>query len=185
MPVLSKACSPELARQQSRGYNAGDAVSLLASSPSPASVPGTTVGDLRGAALRLSSPPAPASVPMPNFCTSVKCPCLWRSTVATKQRSPQAKKALRQAVQALLSEAAQVLLKVPQRSLAVAELYLSLPSHSTAFMHKQTIWLSDVLECYLNDFDTFHDNGRLMVTYLHPTVPACFRISLVSRLVSL
>eukprot|EP00929_Paragymnodinium_shiwhaense_P018775 TRINITY_DN13007_c0_g1_i3.p1 TRINITY_DN13007_c0_g1~~TRINITY_DN13007_c0_g1_i3.p1 ORF type:complete len:124 (-),score=25.03 TRINITY_DN13007_c0_g1_i3:471-842(-) len=123
---------------------------------------------------------------MPKFCKSVKCLCRRCSTLVTRQWSPQAKTALKQAVQALLSEAAQVLLKAPQRSLAVAELYLSLSLHATAFMHEQTpIRLSNVLECYLDDFDTFHDNGRLMVTYLHPRVPACFRMSLVSRLVSL
>eukprot|EP00929_Paragymnodinium_shiwhaense_P115407 TRINITY_DN84255_c0_g1_i1.p1 TRINITY_DN84255_c0_g1~~TRINITY_DN84255_c0_g1_i1.p1 ORF type:complete len:159 (+),score=23.69 TRINITY_DN84255_c0_g1_i1:78-554(+) len=97
---------------------------------------------------------------------------LWRATLVFR-------------VHILLHEAAHVLLRLPGRSLPVAELYLRLPVDVTGFMQRPMIWLSDVLELYLDDFDLIQIDGRLTVTYLHSFMVEQFARSTTSKLIRL
>eukprot|EP00929_Paragymnodinium_shiwhaense_P106193 TRINITY_DN71390_c0_g1_i2.p1 TRINITY_DN71390_c0_g1~~TRINITY_DN71390_c0_g1_i2.p1 ORF type:complete len:167 (-),score=32.56 TRINITY_DN71390_c0_g1_i2:383-883(-) len=131
--------------------------------------------------------PCPADVPMPKFQVTGRAGKPDNEWVSNKdpQLLKDYKAALVANVQTLLHAAAKVLLQVPARTLPVAELYLDLSLEVTAFMESPRIWLSDVVELFLDDFDTKQVHGKFFVTYLHAYIPEGFSMSTESKLVSL
>eukprot|EP00929_Paragymnodinium_shiwhaense_P058260 TRINITY_DN29169_c0_g1_i1.p1 TRINITY_DN29169_c0_g1~~TRINITY_DN29169_c0_g1_i1.p1 ORF type:complete len:186 (-),score=29.99 TRINITY_DN29169_c0_g1_i1:386-889(-) len=88
-------------------------------------------------------------------------------------------------VKKLLQEAALALLQVPDRSLPVRKLYLSLSDELVVWLYAQSLRITDILEWYKSDFNMYEPDGISSVTYLHPSPKEVYIPSSTSPLISL